>query len=112
MHTIIVIAIGFIVLVISVLIGRLTGGSSAAMAFLPIWLVGAGINLWIGVSKAGHSIKDEAPIFLIRGARRRGAHPVVETQVRQLRTHDTRFNTPPSHPSRVPRLERLACRHR
>ena len=70
MHTIIVIAIGFAVLAISVLTGRLTGGSSAAMAtaalvFLPIWLIGASINLWIGVSKAGYSIRDEAPIFLI-----------------------------------------------
>jgi hypothetical protein len=70
MHTIIVIAIGFAVLAVSVLIRRLMGGSSAAISsaalvFLPIWLIGAGINLWIGVNKAGYSIKDEAPIMLV-----------------------------------------------
>src|ERR1017187_343805 len=39
--------------------------ATAALAFLPIWLIGAGINLRMGVCKAGYSIKDEAPIFLI-----------------------------------------------
>jgi hypothetical protein len=39
--------------------------ATAALAFLPIWLAGASINLWIGVGKAGYSIRDEAPIFLI-----------------------------------------------
>jgi hypothetical protein len=70
MHTVIVIAIGFGVLAASVLVGRHIGGSSAAMAsaalvFLPIWFIGAGINLWIGVSKAGYSFKEEFPIFLV-----------------------------------------------
>jgi hypothetical protein len=39
--------------------------ATAALAFLPIWLIGAGINLWIGVSKAGYSVREEAPIFLL-----------------------------------------------
>lgn len=38
--------------------------ATAALAFLPIWLTGTGIILWMGVSKAGYSIKDEAPIIL------------------------------------------------
>ena len=70
MHTIIVIAVGFAVLAATVLMGRLFGGQSATMAtaalvFLPIWFIGSGINLWIGVSKAGYAVKDEAPIFLV-----------------------------------------------
>jgi hypothetical protein len=69
-HTIIVIAIGFAVLGLSVLIGHLTDGSpvgmaTAALAFVPVWFIGAGINLWIGVSNAGYSVKEEAPIFLL-----------------------------------------------
>jgi hypothetical protein len=28
-------------------------------------LVAAGVNLWIGVSRAGYSIADEAPVFLL-----------------------------------------------
>jgi hypothetical protein len=67
-HT--VIGIGFALLGLSMLIGRFAGGSSTAMApavpaFLPIWLIGAGVNLWIGVSKAGYSVREEAPIFLL-----------------------------------------------
>ena len=70
MHTSIVIVIGCALLALSVLIGHLTGGSSTAMAtgalaFVPIWFIGAGINLWIEVSKAGYTVQEEAPIFLL-----------------------------------------------
>jgi hypothetical protein len=69
-HTVIVIVVGFALLALSMLIGHLTGGSSTAMAtsalaFLPIWFIGAGINLWIGVSRAGYSVREETPIFLL-----------------------------------------------
>ena len=54
------------------LIGRLVGGpapaagvAGAAKLFIPLWLVAAAINMWIGVSKAGYTIADEAPIFLV-----------------------------------------------
>jgi len=33
--------------------------------FIPLWLVGAAINMWIGVSRAGYSVADEAPVFLM-----------------------------------------------
>jgi hypothetical protein len=32
---------------------------------LPLWLVGPGINMYIGVKRAGYSASAEAPIFLI-----------------------------------------------
>jgi hypothetical protein len=33
--------------------------------FLVLWLVATLVNMWVGVSKAGYSIKDEAPVALL-----------------------------------------------
>ena len=41
------------------------GMATAARWFIPVWLVAAGINLWVGVTKAGYSVAEEAPIFLV-----------------------------------------------
>jgi len=69
MHTVKVIAGGFVLLALCLLIGRLVGrpalAAGVAKLFIPLWLVAAGVNMWIGVSKAGYTIADEAPIFLI-----------------------------------------------
>lgn len=66
MHTIKILLLGFIVLAAFVLTGRALGnGSRAALYFLPVWLAAAAINLWFGVVKAGYSVRDEAPIFLL-----------------------------------------------
>jgi hypothetical protein len=66
MHTIKVLAVGFVLLGIFVLIGRAMGqGSRAALYFLPVWLTIAVLNLWYGVAKAGYSVADEFPIFLL-----------------------------------------------
>jgi hypothetical protein len=66
MHTIKVLAVGFVLLGMFVLIGRALGhGSRAALYFLPAWLTGAALNLWYGVARAGYSIADEFPIFLL-----------------------------------------------
>ncbi len=66
MHTIKVLAVGFVLLGVFVLLGRTLGnGSKAALYFLPVWLAAAAINLWLGVTKAGYSVRDEAPIFLL-----------------------------------------------
>jgi len=69
MHTIIVLAIGFGILGLCALAGYLVGGVSAiataALFFLPLWLVGAGINMCLGVTRAGYSVAEEAPMFLL-----------------------------------------------
>ena len=72
MHTLKVIAGGFILLAVCLLIGRLLGGQAqaggvagAAKLFIPLWLLVAGVNLWIGVTKAGYTVAKEAPIFLV-----------------------------------------------
>ena len=69
MHTIIVLGGGFALLLACLLLGHAFGGTGGGMVtgakvFIPLWLIGAGINMWIGVSQAGYSVADEAPIFL------------------------------------------------
>ncbi|MGO1069426.1 hypothetical protein [Lysobacter sp. CA199] len=71
MHTIMVMLGGFALLALCLLGGRLFGGPGAASlirgakAFLPLWLIGAGINMYIGVVQAGYSVAEELPIFVL-----------------------------------------------
>ena len=71
MHTILVLVGGHVLLGAFVLVARVVGaGTPAAMAtaalyFLPIWLVAAAVNMWIGVSRAGYTVAQELPIFLV-----------------------------------------------
>jgi hypothetical protein len=66
-----VIAGGFALLAVCLLVARWLGGPRAAAlaagakVFLPLWFVGAGLNLWFGVSRAGYTVQEEAPVFLI-----------------------------------------------
>lgn len=71
-HTLKVIAGGLALLGLLVLAGRFiyAGAPAASMAaaarwFIPLWLVAAGINMYIGVARAGYSVAEEAPIFLL-----------------------------------------------
>ena len=67
MHTLIVIAIGLVLLAGCALAARVVGAGvgKAALWFLPIWLMGAGMNMWIGVNRVGYSVAQEFPIFLV-----------------------------------------------
>lgn len=61
---------GLVLLGLFVLLGRSLGGDSAALGraaafFVPVWLVLAVINLWIGVKSAGYSLAEETPIFAL-----------------------------------------------
>jgi len=70
-HTVKVIAIGFVLLAACMLIGRYVGGGQStvvarfALIFVALWFIGAGINMWLGVSKAGYSVAEEIPYFFI-----------------------------------------------
>lgn len=71
-HTIKVIAVGFALLAVCLAIGRYAGGAAvsrglagAALVFVGLWFVGAGINMWLGVSKAGYSVREELPYFFV-----------------------------------------------
>jgi hypothetical protein len=69
MHTVIVVGGGFALLLACLLLGYAFGGGmpglvSGAKVFVPLCLIGAAINMWIGVIQAGYSVADEFPIFL------------------------------------------------
>jgi hypothetical protein len=65
-HTIIVIAGGLVLLVACLIAGHFAATvSRGALAFLPLWFIGAGVNMWIGVTRAGYPISAELPIFLL-----------------------------------------------
>jgi hypothetical protein len=69
MHTLKVIAGGILLLAVCLLAGRWLGATPAAgmatavKVFVPLWFVAAAVNLWIGVTRAGYSFADEAPVF-------------------------------------------------
>lgn len=70
MHTLILLATGFALLVACVQFGFVYGGGKpgrrrGALVFIALWFMGAGINFWIGVNEAGYPVADELPIFAI-----------------------------------------------
>jgi hypothetical protein len=69
MHTVIIVVIGFALLAACVLVGRYLGGpesrADATLVFLPLWFLGAAVNMYIGVAQAGYPIADEAFVFVI-----------------------------------------------
>lgn len=80
MRTALIILGGFVLLGVFVLLGRLAGGGAADKAtiiavqvFIPVWLILAGVNMWVGVAKAGYSVGEELPIFLLISALPAGA---------------------------------------
>ena len=71
MHTLKAIFSGILLLGVCLLVGRWIGGAAATVVattikcFIVLWLVATLVNMWVGVSKAGYSIKDEAPFALL-----------------------------------------------
>ena len=37
----------------------------SVVAFVLLWLAATGFNMWVGVSRAGYSVGEETPIFLL-----------------------------------------------
>lgn len=70
MHMLLVIIGGAVLLGVFALFGKLWGGDVAGIAsgakiFVPVWLVVASTNMWVGVTKAGYSVAQELPILLV-----------------------------------------------
>jgi hypothetical protein len=68
MRTAVIIVAGFVLWGICLGIARFTGivsGAAAAYLFVFLWLVVAAINMYFGVTRAGYSVKEELPIFLL-----------------------------------------------
>jgi len=69
MHTVIVLSGGFALLAVCLLLGHAWGNGmpgvlAGARAFVPLWLVAAFFNMWVGTTH-GHSWTAELPIFLV-----------------------------------------------
>lgn len=70
MHVLMVTGGGLLLLGVFVLFGWLWSASAvgmvvAAKLFMPVWLVLACTNMWVGVTQAGYSVREEALILLI-----------------------------------------------
>ena len=70
MHMAMVMGAGVLLLVVFVMFGWLWGASAAGMAlaakvFVPVWLLVAFTNMWVGVTHAGYTVRQELPILLI-----------------------------------------------
>ncbi|QOY91163.1 hypothetical protein [Paludibaculum fermentans] len=69
MRTLLIIGGGFLLLAICLLVARVVGGSSGlakgVWVYVPLWLACAAANMWMGVAKAGYSVREELPIFLL-----------------------------------------------
>lgn len=71
MRTALFLVAGFLLLGASLLLGRLFSANypgatfAATVAYVVLWLVIAGVNMWVGVAKAGYSVTEELPIFLL-----------------------------------------------
>ncbi|MBK4216056.1 hypothetical protein JJJ17_08975 [Paracoccus caeni] len=73
MHMVMVICGGFMLLATFALFGKLWGGdaagiSTAIRAFIPVWLLITLVNMWVGVTQAGYTYSQEAPILLLNFA--------------------------------------------
>jgi hypothetical protein len=71
MRTALFLVAGLLLLAAFLLLGRLFSANypgatlAATIAYVVLWSVVAGVNMWIGVARAGYSIAEELPIFLL-----------------------------------------------
>lgn len=70
MHVAMVIGGGVVLLGLFLLFGKLWGGAQpdyglATKLFVPVWFVVAVVNLWVGVTRAGYSVREELPILVL-----------------------------------------------
>jgi len=71
MRTRIIILGGFVLWAVCLGMAKLLTNTStssttiATAAFVAMWFVAAASNMWVGVSQAGYSCREEFPIFLL-----------------------------------------------
>ena len=71
MRTVLFLVSGFLLLGGFFVLGRLFSSNypgatlAAAIAYVALWFVIAGVNMWVGVARAGYSVAEELPIFLL-----------------------------------------------
>ena len=71
MRTVLIILGGVVLWGATALVVRWMGSDAAralgtaARVFVPVWLLLAAANMYVGVSRAGYSVREELPIFLV-----------------------------------------------
>ncbi|KWC91620.1 hypothetical protein [Burkholderia cepacia] len=70
MHTLWTIVAGVLLLAVFLSFGQLWGMQAASLAFaakvfVPVWLGMSLFNLWVGVHRAGYSVREELPVLAI-----------------------------------------------
>jgi F0F1-type ATP synthase membrane subunit c/vacuolar-type H+-ATPase subunit K len=71
MRTPLFLLVGFLLLAACMLLGKLFSSNysgatyAATLIFVALWLGISGANLWVGVARAGYSLNEEFPIFLL-----------------------------------------------
>lgn len=71
MRTPFILLVGFLLLAACALLGRLFSSNfpdaayAATWIFIALWLLISAVNLWVGVTRAGYTVSDEFPIFLL-----------------------------------------------
>jgi len=71
MRTVLFLTVGFLLLAAFLILGRLFSRNypsatyAVTVGFILLWLLISAFNLWVGVSKAGYTVADELPIFLL-----------------------------------------------
>ena len=71
MRTTLILASGFLVLAGVLTFSKLfaehypSAPAWAAYGFIGLWLLATGFNMWVGVSQAGYSVREELPIMLL-----------------------------------------------
>jgi len=74
MRTALFLVAGLLLLGAALLLGKLFSshypGATfvATVAYVALWFVVAGANMWVGVARAGYSVTEELPIFLAQVA--------------------------------------------
>ena len=71
MRTALFLVAGFLLLGAALLLGKLFSSHYpgamfvATVAYVALWFIVAGANMWVGVARAGYSVTEELPIFLL-----------------------------------------------
>lgn len=71
MRTVLLLVAGLLLMGGSLLLGKVFTGQYpesariASLSFVAVWFVVAAVNMWLGVARAGYSIAEELPIFLL-----------------------------------------------
>ena len=71
MRTALFLVAGLLLLGAALLLGKLFSSQYpgaafvATVAYVALWFIVAGANMWLGVARAGYSVTEELPIFLL-----------------------------------------------